>query len=656
MIRDALGQVVEGRDLSSEAAREVMREMISGTATQSQMGAFLTAMRMKGETEDELRGFVIAMRETCSRIEAPAGAVDLCGTGGDGSNTFNISTAASFVVAAAGVPVAKHGNRSVSSKCGSADLLASLGIPFSLPPQMVQESLRTCGLGFMFAPVFHQSMKNVIVPRREIGLRTVFNLLGPMTNPAGVKNQLIGVYDGSLAPAVVRVLKDLGTERAVVVNSAGMDEITNTGSTRIHDLRDGHIDAFDFEPGDLGFDLAEPNEIRGGDAAENARIVYSILKGERSPRSDVVVLNAAAGIYASGKASTLAEGRDMAVVALNSGRALQKARQFSSVSWALEGRRQSESGVATFSTGRIHPTMLVDRAGEITAHLQSEISRHQSGAEMLSCLDPKLLTHPNALSVLVLRRILSIMSSGAEDGAKPSTLSRSKMKLSDSIASSEGIAVIAEYKPRSPSCVSLTVPPDPDRVASAYSSAGVAGASVLVEPDFFSGGEDLFAKMRSGLEVPMLFKDFVVSGSQVEAAHRLGADALLLMAKALSSESLAHFVDESLSSGIEPLVEIHDEEDLAKLRCCERMDSVRMVGINSRDLRTLKTDLNGLEGLRQSIGEGKIVIAESGISTPDDLGLIADFDAVLIGSAFMRAEDLDAKVREIVLACRSGKR
>jgi len=652
MIRDVISQVVEGADISSETAREVMREMISGTATQSQMGAFLTAMRMKGETEDEIRGFVIAMREACSRIEAPAGAVDLCGTGGDGSNTFNISTAASFVVAAAGVPVAKHGNRSVSSKCGSADLLASLGIPFGLPPKMVQESLESCGLGFMFAPLFHQSMKNVIAPRREIGLRTVFNLLGPMTNPAGVKNQLIGVYDGSLAPIVARVLKDLGTERAVVVNSPGMDEITNTGTTRIHDLRNGRIDSFNLEPGDLDFDLAEPKEIQGGDAAENARIVYSVLKGERSPRRDIVALNAAAGIYASGKASTLAEGRDLAIAALNSGRALQKARQFAAVSWELEGRRQSESEVSSFASGRIHPTMLLNRAGEMAEHLRSEISRHENGANMLSCLDPALLSNPNVLSVIVLRRILGIVANEVQNGPIRARLPQSDKKLSESIASSDGIAVIAEYKPRSPSCVSLSVPPAPERVARTYSSAGVAGVSVLVEPDFFSGGEDLFAKMRSELQTPMLFKDFVVSDRQIDTAHKLGADSLLLVAKALRPDSLARFVDASLGSGIEPLVEIHDESDLAKLMQCGRFDDVHMVGVNSRDLRTLRTDLQSLHGLRELVGNGKTIIAESGVSSPADLKHVRDFDAVLIGSAFMNAPDLDTMVREMVLACR----
>ena len=654
MIRDAIGQVVEGKNLTAVAAQEVMREMISGTATPSQMGAFLTAMRMKGETEDELRGFVVAMRGASTKIEAPANSVDLCGTGGDGSNTFNISTAASFVVAAAGVPVAKHGNRSVSSRCGSADLLDSFGIPYDLPPSMVQESLTTCGLGFMFAPVFHQSMKNVIGTRRELGFRTVFNLLGPMTNPAGVRNQLIGVYDGSLAPMVVSVLKDLGTERALVVNSSGMDEITNTGSTRIHDLKNGRIVTFDFEPADLGFDLAEPSEILGGGAAENARIVHSVLKGERSPRSDIVVLNAAAGIYVSGKAATLSEGRDMAVAALNSGRALQKARQFASLSWQLERRRQSESELSGLSGKRIHPALLLSRAGEITQHLKHEIESRDGGDALLSRLDPELIAHPNVLSVIVLRRILSVMSEDAANKETSSNLARSRTKLSDSITSSEGIAVIAEYKPWSPSCVDLTVPPDPDRAASAFSAAGVAGVSVLVESDFFSGSQDLFAKMRSKLVVPMLFKDFVVSESQVETAARLGADALLLIAKALRPESVAALVDDSLASGVEPLIEIHDMGDLAKLQDCGRMDVVKMVGLNSRDLRTLKTDLRELGQLRESVGDGKIVVAESGISTPDDLKAVVGFDAVLIGSAFMKADDMDAKIHELVTACRGG--
>lgn len=656
MIRDAIAQVVDKKNLTADAAQQVMQEMISGTATQSQMGAFLTALRIKGESEDEVRGFVIAMRNACSRITAPPGAVDLCGTGGDGANTFNISTAASFVVSAAGVPVAKHGNRSVSSRCGSADLLASMGIPFGLSPPLVQESLTKCNLGFMFAPVFHQSMKNVIGARKEIGLRTVFNLLGPMTNPAGVKNQLIGVYDGALAPMVVNVLKDLGTERALVVSSCSMDEVTTTGRTRVHDLKDGLIGAYDIEPGDLGFDLSEPDALKGGDAGENARIVYSVLKGERSPRRDVVVMNAAAALYVSGKASTWIEGRDIALAALNSGRALKKAREFAALSWELESRMQAEAEIRTLSSGRLHPSILLDRADELAKHLQAEIRSREGGDALLSRLDLQLLSRPNALSIIVLRRILSVLSHQHDHPLVNLENRRSGKMLSESIRSSDGIAVIAEYKPRSPSCAALAVPPDPHQAAMVYSRGGVAGVSVLVEPDFFSGSEDLFSRMRAELVIPMLFKDFVVSDAQVDTAHQLGADALLLISKALTPKSISHLIDRSLSHNIEPLVEVHDNEDLAKLEASGRSQDVKMVGVNSRDLRTLKTNIHGLDALRKSVGERKIVIAESGISDPGDLKSVSRFDAVLIGTAFMKADSLDSKVHEIVSACRSVAR
>lgn len=652
MMREALGQVVAGKNLSAETAQNVMREMISGAASPSQIGAFLTAMRMKGETEDEIRGFVIAMRGASLRIEAPQDAVDLCGTGGDGAGTFNISTAASFVVAAAGVPVAKHGNRSVSSKCGSADLLGSLGIPFSLPPALVQESLSGCGLGFMFAPVFHHSMKNVMVPRREIGFRTVFNLLGPLTNPACVKNQLVGVYDGSLAPTIVRVLKDLGTARALVVHSAGMDEITNTGPTRIHELMDGSIKTYDIEPSDFGFDFAEPSEIGGGDAAQNARIVYSILKGERSPRRDVVALNATAAIYASGRTSSMAEACDLAVATLDSGRALIKAKEFASLSCELERRWQSASGVSSFAEGRIHSDVLVKRAAEITRYLRDEVLRCPGGAEMLSVLEPSLISDPNVLSVLVMRRVRSILSNSDRVEQLSVAQGRKRMKLSDAIASSEGIAVVAEFKPRSPSSTGLTVPPDPAQVARTYTSSGVSGVSVLVEPDFFSGSETLFAEMRSLVGLPMLFKDFVVTEAQIDRASLLGADAILLVAKALTTRSLSTFVDRCVSVGVEPLVEVHDEEDILKLLDSGCMESVRLVGINSRDLRSLRTDLSGMSRLREMVGSGKTVVAESGLTKPSDLNAIRGFDAVLIGSAFMNAEDMAQKVREVVTACR----
>jgi anthranilate phosphoribosyltransferase len=653
MIQDAIRMAVERKNLPVESAQEVMREMMRGTATQSQIGSFLTAMRMKGETEDELRGFVTAMRESSSRIVAPPGAVDMCGTGGDGAETFNISTVASFVVASTGVSVAKHGNRSVSSKCGSADLLGAMGIPYDLPPEMVQESLDACGMGFMFAPVFHRSMKSVIGPRRELGLRTFFNMLGPMTNPAGVKNQLIGVYDPKLSVTIARVLSELGAEHVLVVSGSGTDECTTTGKTQVVDMRNGSIDRYSIEPGMFGLDLAEPGMIRGGGPEENARIAMSVLKGECSPRADIVALNAGAGLYASGKAQSMDDGVCIAKAALSSGRALQKARQFADLSWDLESRRQLTERVESLADRRIHPQVLVQRAHSISHALASEISESDSGQRLLGNVDDSLLSDPNVLTVIVLERIKSILSGSGPD--VPSGI-RSRVRLSESVASSRGIAVIAEYKSRSPSTGPLAIPPDVQAVSDAYKSAGVSGVSVVVEPRFFGGSYGLLAAFRDRLSLPMLFKDFVVSEEQVEVAERVGADSVLLIAKALRLDALDRLAELCLSKGMEPLVEVHDLLDIEKLTRCSCSGRIRLVGINSRDLRTLKTDLSGLAALRAAIGKDKLTIAESGLSSASDVEMIPGFDAVLIGTAFMRAEDLDSKVGEMVSACRSVPR
>lgn len=649
MIREAISQVVERRDLSADMAHSVMLEMMRGDATPSQVASFVTAMRMKGETKEELKGLVMAMREKAVKVVAPTDAVDLCGTGGDGSCSFNISTAASFVVAGAGVPVAKHGNRSISSRSGSADVLDALGVPSDLGPIQVEACIGTTGLGFMFAPLFHESMRNVMIPRREIGMRTVFNVLGPMTNPAGVKNQLIGVYDQSVAEKMAKVLLDLGSSRVMVVNGCGMDEVTNLGDTRIVEGAHGQTREYDVSPGMFGLDIAEPEEIRGGDSLENARIILSVLKGERSPRSDIVSLNAAAALYISGKVPSIHDGLDVARKIIADGKALAKLREFSDISRALEIGRQRLDDVSRLRARRVQASVLVERASELSAGLMADISGIPGGSSRLDALDEGLLRQPSVLSVIVLNRILRILQSKPSE-AEP--LPRSQKSLSESIEGSDGIGMIAEYKPNSPSSPPLMVPPRAEDAARVYSSMGLTGVSVLVEPDYFSGSPELFSFFRSRVMCPMLFKDFVICADQVELASRVGADAVLLIAKALKPQALDALAQVCNSRGMEPLVEVHDADDLSKLTKCRSFDSIKMIGVNSRDLRNLKTDLDGIKSLRESIPDDKIVIAESGVRSESDLYILRGFDAVLIGSSFMQAEDLDVQVGATFAACR----
>ena len=645
MIREAIREVVERHDISSETAHHVMLEMIKGEATQSQIGSFVTAMRMKGETEQELRGFVIAMRELATKISAPDGAVDLCGTGGDGFNTFNVSTAASFVVAAAGVPVAKHGNRSVSSRCGSADVLSALGLPVDLNGDQVEKCLSTSGMGFMFAPTFHSSMKNVMGPRREIGVRTFFNILGPMTNPAMVKHQLIGVYDNELSHKMANVLSGLGSSHVMLVNGGGMDEITNLGETRVLDMQDGTAIEYSISPSDFGLDLAEPSDLEGGDSAQNARILLSVLKGERSPRADVVTLNAAAAIYVAGRAASIQDGIEIVKSALASGKALAKLKEFSEVACSMEEATQSVLDVHGLCKRSPLPKILRERSSEITSYLSAQVSETERGRATMNALDPELLSRPNVLSVIVLDRIRTLLSNGLPH---LEAASRDHKSMSSAILSSPGVAVIAEYKPHSPSSPPLSVPPDPELAARAFSSSGIAGVSVLVEPNYFLGSPELFSFFRERLDAPMLFKDFVITKEQVAFASLLGADAALLIAKALRPEALEELVKSCIAFDLEPLVEIHDEHDLAKLSAIQSFDSVKMVGVNCRDLRTLKTDLDLPASLKSLLPRDKVIVAESGIQTVHDLERARFADAVLIGSMFMNAEDLGAQLRSVI--------
>jgi len=328
MIREAIEKIVKRVDLSEAQMRSVFDEIMSGKATPSQIGAFAVALRMKGETVEEITGAARAMREKSVRISAGASeeaVVDTCGTGGSGANTFNISTTAAFVVSACGLKVAKHGNRAASSECGSADVLEALGVKLDVSPDMTQRCLLEIGIGFLYAPVFHGAMKHAVVPRKEIGIRTIFNLLGPLSNPAGATSQVLGVYDPALTDVIARVLKNLGSKHAFVVcGMDALDEITITGRTRISELRSGRVRSYYVTPEKFGIRRASFDDIEGGNPKENAEILLSVLKGELTPRRDVVLMNAAAALVAGSMAKKFKSGVKMAAEAVDSGRALDK--------------------------------------------------------------------------------------------------------------------------------------------------------------------------------------------------------------------------------------------------------------------------------------------------------------------------------------------
>ncbi len=328
MNRSTIQKVVDGNHLTEQETIEAMNAIMSGESTPAQIACFITALRMKGETIEEITGAARVMREKATKIQTKYPlVVDTCGTGGDGAHTFNISTTAAFVVAGADIPVAKHGNSAVSSSCGSADVLKALGVNIDIAPEQVGACIDAVGIGFLFAPALHGAMKYAIGPRREIGIRTIFNALGPLTNPAGAQAQVIGVYTRHLTESLANVLNNLGSKHAFVVHGDdGLDEITTTTTTRVSELVDGVVKTYTLNPTDLGIPKAQSTDLAGGTPEENARLTLSVLNGERGPKRDIVTLNAAAAMVAGGKAETLKAGLALAEESIDSGKALEKLR------------------------------------------------------------------------------------------------------------------------------------------------------------------------------------------------------------------------------------------------------------------------------------------------------------------------------------------
>jgi len=326
MIKEAIAKVIESQDLAHHEMEEVMEEILTGKASPSQVACFLTALRIKGETVDEITGAVIVMRRHVNKIRLNKGVVlDTCGTGGDRKGTFNISTVAAFVAAGCGIAVAKHGNRSISSLCGSADLLEKLGIDITMDEVKAKACLEEVGIAFLFAPNFHPAMRYAMPVRQEIGIRTLFNLLGPLTNPADATHQLVGVYASQWTEVIARVLKNLGTRHALVVHGEdGLDEITITGKTKVSELKNGRIKTYVIKPQDFGIKRKEIKTILGGNTSCNAEILERILRGESGAQRDIVILNAGAAIYAADMAKNIKEGIRLAKESIDSGAALKK--------------------------------------------------------------------------------------------------------------------------------------------------------------------------------------------------------------------------------------------------------------------------------------------------------------------------------------------
>ena len=337
MIREAIDALVEGRSLTTDQAAQSMNEIMDGEATPAQFGAFVTALRLKGETPEEIAGMARVMREKSLHVQVEGPLVDTCGTGGDASGSFNISTTAGFVVAGTGVMVAKHGNRAMSGACGSADVLEALGVNIDLSPEGVRRCLDEVGFGFMFAQRYHPSMRYAAGPRREIGIRTVFNVLGPLTNPAGASSHLIGVADPAYADKMAQVLARLGSEHALVVHGAdGLDEITLSDATQVWEMKEGSVSSYTISPEDLGLERSPRESLRASDVGQAARTLQAVLDGEQGPARDVVLMNAAGALFAADRVATLRDGVALAAESIDGGQARRTLDRLVELSQRLE--------------------------------------------------------------------------------------------------------------------------------------------------------------------------------------------------------------------------------------------------------------------------------------------------------------------------------
>ncbi|MDD5737466.1 MAG: anthranilate phosphoribosyltransferase [Candidatus Omnitrophica bacterium] len=333
MIKEAIAKLVRSEDLSKPEMELSMEDIMTGQALPSQIASFLTAMRMKGETLDEIVGAATVMRKHATKIRTKHPVIlDTCGTGGDEMQTFNISTVSAFVVAGAGIAVAKHGNRCVSSKCGSADLLKALGVNIDAQEHAVSKCLDEIGIGFLFAPILHKAMQYAVGPRKEIGIRTIFNILGPLTNPANATHQLLGIYDYKLTRPIAEALGRLGSMRALVVHgNDGLDEVTTTDSTQVSEFKGGNVRDYEINPKEFGIKTAKPGDLKGGDISQNAKIALAVLSGDKGPHRDIVLMNAGCAIYAADGAGSIREGIKIAEESIDSGHGLKKLEQLKEV-------------------------------------------------------------------------------------------------------------------------------------------------------------------------------------------------------------------------------------------------------------------------------------------------------------------------------------
>ncbi len=626
-MQTAIKKVLENRDLSSDEMHDVMRTIMTGGATPAQIGGFLVGLRGKGESIDEITAAAEIMRELAVKVEVAGDhVIDTCGTGGDASGTFNISTASAFVVAAAGGRVAKHGNRSVSSNCGSADVLEAAGVNLDLIPDQVRQCVDEIGIGFLFAPLYHGAMKHAVGPRKEMGVRTLFNLLGPLSNPANAANQVLGVFAEVWVQPMAEVLSRLGSRHVLVVHAEdGLDEISIAAPTRVSELKDGWTRNYLITPEQFGFQQSSLAPLQVDGAQASLAIILDIFAGSPGPARDIVALNAGAAIYTAGLTESMSLGVERALQVIDSGDARRK----------LNALVKMSRGFKTESTD----SRIVGAVQTQTKMAEASVKKNPIDAPdiLLKILDTK----QQEIAHRKKRMSQSEIEQQAEVAAAPRAFcSALRQKIDENYP-----AVIAEVKKASPSKGVIREDFQPIQIAQSYEKGGAACLSVLTDKEFFQGSEVYLQLARSSCNLPVLRKDFIIDPYQVYESRAIEADCILLIVAALTDTQMQELAETAAQLGMDVLVEVHDRAELQRALALD----LPMIGINNRNLRNFATRLDTTLELLSDLPSDKLVVTESGIHTPADVVLMRQHgvNAFLVGEAFMKADEPGTKLGEL---------
>ena len=598
-INEAVEKFSSGNSLKKNEIKEVFLSIMNNECNDAEIISFLMTLKTKGETVEEITGAAEVLREMSQKLKLNSQElVDTCGTGGDGQNTFNISTASAIVAAAAGVKIAKHGNKSISSKSGSSDLLEFSGINIDLDEEQAQKCFDDNGITFMFAPKYHKAMKNVANVRKNIKTRTIFNVLGPLSNPANAKYQILGVYDKKLILPIAKVIKGLGIKRAMVVHSEeGLDEISCEKDTYIAEVNENEISEYTINPKEFGLEILSLESLKVDSVEESYKIFMNMLENKDETAVNIVSLNAGAAIYISGIKENLKEGIEFAKELIISGKAQKKFEDL------------KKSMPEKLNTPKILEEILENKAKEVT--------------------DRK-----NKMTVQDLKEITYMYSLKRDfKGALINKISKNKP------------AVIAEIKRASPSLGELNMNIIPAKVAADFEAMGAACLSVLTDAKYFKGSGAILEMAKKGCGLPVLRKDFIIDEYQIDESVTMGADCILLIVSALDKTLLKNLYDAAKVRDLDVIVEVHDYGELESALEIE----CDIIGINNRNLHTFDVDLNTSVELVKYIKDDQLIIAESGIHNFEDVKKMNEcgINTFLVGESLMTSKDPINKFKEI---------